>query len=161
MGRISINEVKKRLEKVYSKEPSKKIGIIYDYEKNHRLLVANKFGPFTKYFEDSFDFLLDAIYSINYLPKKNWSWKKNLQYLYFASATKPLFKAFTLTLDGFYDEASAIIRTPYEVLIKIIFCSCYPTDFWITYANPAKGQRTFNLSNFLQNDLKVDWKSFA
>lgn len=152
-----MDEIKKKLSKIYTKEPSNKISIIHDYERAHRLWMVNNFGPFVKYFEDSYDFYLDLVYSLNYVPKKGWAWKKNLQYLYFGTATRSLFKAFTVLLDGFYDDSISIARTAYELFVKIIFCSCYPNDVWCTYAKAPKGQRQFNLTNFLKHDLKVDW----
>src|SRR3989304_1921540 len=156
---ISDAEIFRKLEKAYSKDSTRRIGAIYDAEEPHTRWVVTNFKGFVEYFEEAYSFFIEATHSINYLPKNGWPWKRNLQSIYFGAATYPLWKAFTLALDGFYDEASTIARTEYELLIKIVYCSCYPRDedAFATYAKPEKGKREFNLTNFVKDELRVDW----
>ena len=70
----------------------------------------------------------------------------------------PLFSGFERSVSGFYDEGLILFRACYEAIIKVYFISFYPSDYEAVLVRKLpKGKRQFNLSNFVDTDLKVDW----
>ena len=119
--------------------------------------MVRNFKGYVKYFEDYFDVLNNAISSLNFVPKENWSQYKSLQYLMFPETLKTLHRTFEDTVAGYYEEAVILLRTVYETYIKMIFIACYPEDFEAIFRN-RKQKRNFNLTNFVKDDLHFDWE---
>ncbi|OGM10612.1 hypothetical protein A2Z67_05305 [Candidatus Woesebacteria bacterium RBG_13_36_22] len=145
----------KLIKELKSKPASEIISGIYKYQDEHNRWFLNSRGGFVSYFEPSYDFYVSLVSSLNYVDKKGWGWSKNLPFIYLGNSTYPLFKAYTLSLEGFYDESLILSREALELLIKSIFCICYRKDCFATYSKPEKGKRAFNLTNFLDDDLKI------
>lgn len=47
-------------------------------------------------------------------------------------------------------------RSVYETFLRIVFVSCFPSD-WEAILYDKKGRRSFSVTNFCRDDLKVDW----
>lgn len=148
----NIDELIKELQ---NKPASEIILSIYKYQDEHLRWFLNNRGGFVKYFEPSYDFYVSLISSLNYVEKKRWKWWKSLAFIYLGNSTYPLFKAHTLVMEGFYDESLTVCRESLELLIKSLFCICYPEDCFATYSKPKKGRRKFNATNFLTDNLKL------
>lgn len=150
-----MKKIDKLIDELKNKPPSEAIKSIYKYQDDHILWFKLNKGGFVQYFEPSYDIYVTLIKSLNFVEKKGWQWWKSLSFIYMGNSTYPLFKAYTLVQEGFYDESLVVCREALELLIKSIFCICYPEDCFATYSKPKKGKRTFNLTNFLKDDLKV------
>lgn len=150
--------VDKLIGDIWNKKPSTEISGIYKYQDSHSIWFLNKYAGYVKYFEHAFEFYIEIISSLNYVKKNDWKWSQSLPYIYLGNSTYPMFKAYTLALEGFYEESITLSRVAFELLIKSIFCVCYPDDAFATFQKPEKIKRTFNLTNFIETDLKVDWK---
>lgn len=152
------NSADKIIRDIWNKPPSREIAGIYKFQDEHIFWFTKKYSGYTKYFEEAFEFYIGIISSLNYVKKKDWKWSKNLPFIYLGNTTYPLFKAYTLCLEGFYEESITLTRVVFELLIKSIFCACYPDDCFATFNKSEKGKKAFNLTNFLETDLKLDWK---
>jgi|GEM_PF-6181227 len=151
------DELEKLIEETQEAEPAQTTLDILQYVKKHRALVLNEFGKYIKYFEDYFDVLNMEIKALNYSEKKAWPNHKRIQYLMFPETLKTLHRAFEDIVDGYYDEATMLLRSVYETYIKIIFLSSYPENWHIIFFS-KKGEKKFNLTNFVEVELKLDWK---
>lgn len=151
-------EAVEKMNNIKKRPPSSIVRDIYKYQEKHTAWFLTTYGGFAKYFEESYDFYVQLLDSLNYVDKGKWGWPKNLIYIYLANSSYSLFKSYTNLLDGFYGESVSLSRVSYELLIKSIFIVYYPDDCWATYSKPGKGSRAFNVTNFLRHDLKVDWE---
>lgn len=145
-------------EKLLNLSPSEEIGRLIEFKKVHKQLCLKDYRGYVKAFEGCFEITVQAVESLNYVPKSNWPNHRGVQYCFFPGMMETLFKAFDDCLDGFYDESAILHRVVFETIFKIIFVSCYPNDFESVYLK-AKSQkrRKFNLTHFLEKDLKIDW----
>lgn len=151
------DEIGKLIKETQTDEPAKTTLDIYNYIERHKIAVVRNFKGYVKYFEDYFDVLNTAISSLNYLPKENWPQYKGIQYLMFPEALKTLHRAFEDVVAGYYDEAVMLLRSVYETYIKMVFIACYPEDYEAIFRD-RKGKRNFNLTNFVKNNLHLDWE---
>ncbi len=158
MHKTTQKRVDELLKKINSQPPSPVITGIYKYQEEHITWLTKNYWGFTKYFEESYDFFVNLVSSVNFINKDKWKWNLKLPYIYLGNSTYPLFKSFTLLSEGFYDESLALSRVSYELLIKSLFCILHPDDAFATYQKPEKGKLVYNLTNFVKDDLKVDWE---
>lgn len=149
-------ELEQLIEETQRDSPAKTSMDIYTYIEKHKEFVVNRFGGYLKYFEDYFDVLNDIINRLNFAPKKLWPQYKSVMYLMFPETMKTLHRAFEDIVAGYYDEAMILLRSVYETYIKMIFIACYPDDYEAIFKD-RKNKRNFNLTNFLKDDLNLDW----
>ncbi|MBN1621589.1 MAG: hypothetical protein JW871_03260 [Endomicrobiales bacterium] len=130
---------------------------IYKIKEIHAKFILSEFHDFVKFFEDFFDFLNLVVQKLNYVEKKNWKPEKSIQYLHYPETMKTLHRAFEDVLDGYYEESLMLLRCVYEAYIKMIFVSYYPEDRESIFVD-RNGRVGFNLTNFIEHQLKFDWK---
>lgn len=152
------DEVKKNIESLLFDDPSKTSLDIYNYIREHRRLFYNEYGNFIKQFEDFFNDMNDLVVLLNYVPKEGWSENKAIQYIIFPETMKTLHRAFEDVIDGYYDESMMLNRCVYETFIRIVFISCHPDEAKAAFVKPQKGELAFNVSNFPNDTLKLDWR---
>lgn len=149
-------ELLKLIEKTQNAKPARTSLDIYEYIKLHNNKIINEYGKFIKYFEDYFDSLNVIIEILNFSNRSKWSQVQVTHLIINAEILKTLHRAFEDIIDGYYDEALILLRCVYESYIKILFIYYFPNDIFAILYN-CKGKRNFNLTNFIRNDLKLDW----
>jgi hypothetical protein len=149
-----INEMLKN-----SEFPSKIVLGVKSYEESHTKLIIEKFSRYIGCFEHGFDLLVNLVLVVNYLDKKLWRLPhKTIQILLLKNSLYPLYSAFDRLLKGFYTDSTILLRVTYESFIRMLYISYYPDNPYISVIHKSqKGQRKFNLTDFLKNTLKVDW----
>ncbi|MBI2083735.1 MAG: hypothetical protein HYT76_09270 [Deltaproteobacteria bacterium] len=154
---MSTTKTQQLLDELLSKDPAKTSLDIYSFIQQHKRLFLEKFGNFVKQFEDLFNELNLIIQLLNYVPKDGWKQSKGAQYLLYPETMKTLHRAFEDTIDGYYDEAMILNRSVYETFLRVVFASCYPSDYESIFV-PIAGKRAFNVTNFVKDDLKLNWE---
>lgn len=154
---IEKKELDELIKETQSDSAARTTSDIYKYIERHTSVVVSQFKGYVKYFEDYFDVLNDVISKLNYAPKKEWPQYKSLQYLMFPETMKTLHRAFEDIVAGYYEEAVILLRSVYEAYVKMIFIACYPEDYEAIFIN-RKHKRNFNLTNFIKDDLHLDWE---
>ncbi len=150
-----MSTTREKIEEIRNPFPSETSLRIIEFQENHKLQILTVFGNFIKTFEDIFDFFNTAIYAINYVPKKSWGIQKSIQFLFFPQTLKTIYCGFDNFLRGYYDESVTLLRSAYETAFRTIFISCFPKEYESVFYNKS-GQRQFNLTNFLEDILKID-----
>lgn len=155
---MSKNEDTKRfVENLLLDDPSRTSLDIHRYIKKHRELFYRSFGNFIKQFEDFFNDMNELITLLNYVPKESWPETKAIQYLMFPETMKTMYRAFEDVNDGYYDESMMLSRSVYETFLRIVFISCFPSDYESVFVKAKKGRLAFNVTNFQKDILKLDW----
>ncbi len=135
---------------------------------NHKIEFLNKNGKFVKLFSNFFNNMQDIIYTLNFVKKENWSKSKCYQYLIFPEAVKSLHCACENTINGYYDEATILMRSIFELFLSLVFLSKYPDNIegllLTGIKEVPKGTPKFNATNLLTDVLKIkkqDGKNFS
>ncbi len=152
---LSEKEVESLLNEVLSPDPARTTLEIYEFISLHRVKIESEIGRFLKYFEDFFDEINIVIQLLNFVPKENWKMHKAIQYLLYPEAMKTLHRAFEDLIDGYYDESLMLVRSVYETFLRIVFLSCYPTE-WEAVFFDRKNKMNFNVTSFVKDHLKVN-----
>lgn len=153
---ISTKELQRLYDSIYNKGPAKTTLDIYRYANIHKNLVLKKWNIYIKSFEDCFDALSNTINELNYVEKNSWPPNKGIQYMLYPETLKTLHCSFEVMCNGYYEEALILQRSVYETYLAMLFTAYYPSDCEsVLYT--VKGKRVFNVSNFLADNLKVDW----
>jgi hypothetical protein len=120
--------------------------------------MVSKYPMYIENFECAYELIIDLTKSVNYVDKANWPFRRTLQFLLLKNSLYPLYSSFDRLLKGFYDDSVILLRTTYEAFIRILYLSYFQEEVNTILADKLKkGQRKFNLTNFLRDDLKVDW----
>lgn len=139
--------------------PSKTMLSIREWEYLHKRKVYDDFSGFFEIFECSYDLILDLTQHINYVDKKHWTHYKILQFLLLKNSLYSLYSAFNRFENGFYDDSVILLRTTYEAFVRMLYLSYYSDDPERIFRKKSeKGKPSFNLQNFLEHKLKVDWR---
>lgn len=142
-----------------SKQPSAAIMEIYSFTNIHKSYINNKYKGFVHHFEHAFELFVDLIFAINFFPKTNYPKHRTSQFFLLKNNLNPLFSGFERSISGFYDDGLILFRACYEAIIKIYFISFFSNDLEaVLVRNLPKGKKQFNLTQFIENDLNVDWK---
>jgi hypothetical protein len=124
----------------------------------HKVYAFENVGRYIKMFEDHFDEIYTVIYRLNFVKKDSWSAHKGIQYLLYPEAMKTLHRAFEDMIDGYYDESMMLNRSVYETFLRIVFVSCYPRE-WEAIFVTRKDRMKFDVTSFVADHLRVDWRS--
>ncbi len=125
---------------------------------NHEARFRNTYGGFISYVEFGVDRLVKLIHALNYVSKSDYPRQRALQLLLLVNNTGTLVSAFECLKSGSYVESLILSRANFEAIIRIMFCSYYPEDADSTLMQKAQeGKTRFNVTNFLQDHLKLDW----
>lgn len=150
-------DLKKLLEELISDDPSATSTDIYSFISNHKHLTLTHYGAFINQFEDLFHVINTIVYLLNFVPKTEWKDHKTIQYLLYPEALKTLHCAFEIGLNGYYDESLMLVRSAYETFVRIVYVSCNPSDYDSIFVK-IKDRPKFIVTNFVEDDLKVDWR---
>jgi hypothetical protein len=101
------------------------------------------------------------MHAVNYIDKAAWPKHRSVQFILFVHNLKSLYSSFDRLIHGFYEDSIILLRPVYEAFIKSVFITCYPTDPYAVVAGTKSNlQKQFNLSNFLKDDLKLEWHAY-
>ena len=142
----------------YNKWKENTIAEIFDYIYEHKKAFLSKFNKwFIKYFEISFDSIVEAMDQINSENKDKRPEHRWIQWLIIRNNLPTLFSVFNLLTAGFYVDSITLIRSLFESVIKIIYISHYPEDKDSALLYNMKWTKKFNMTNFTKDVLKIDW----
>lgn len=149
----------KSIQQVLSSPPSRFILSLYDFKTAHRKQCAEDFSMYVKTIEEAIGVLGLAVEVLNQLPKNNWPRHRSIQVSFLPGAIETLFCALDDLLDGFYEEATILNRSVFDPIMKIVYLSLHPNKCDIVLGCKApKGGRKYNVANFMEYELKIDWK---
>lgn len=73
---------------------------------------------------------------------------------------KTFYSALDRLTKGYYEDSITLTRGLYETFVRTLFISCHPDDAYNALIfKPPKGERAFNLTNFLRNELGLEWET--
>lgn len=141
--------------------PSKVVLDIGQYQTAHANKILKEYGRFISQFELYYDLIVEIFHAVNYIDKTGWPKYRSVQFLLFVHNLKSLYSSFERLIHGFYEDSIILTRPVYEAFIKNVYITCDPTDPYAVVAG-TKGtmQKKFNLSNFLKNDLQLEWHDY-
>jgi hypothetical protein len=121
--------------------------------------MLKEYGNFVKQFEDFFNLLIILFDQVNYVKKDDWPEHRTIQFITIVHNLQTLYCAFDLTVRGHHAEAIILARTVYETFIKVVYLSCYPKAGYSVFFKKRDGTKEFNLTNFLNQELRLDRNS--
>ncbi len=140
--------------------PSKVMLRVYELERGHQQRVVMDYQRFVAQTEAYLDLLVRAVHHTNYVAKSGWPPHKTAQILLVVHNVKPLLSGFDRLMKGYYEDGLALFRISYEALLRILFISLNPDDPYYSFAPRTKGLKQFNLSNFVAQELKLNWSHY-
>lgn len=129
-------------------------------EAGHVEVVSAKYGRLFAQFDVEMTAHAQLIDAVNFVNRDDWPPQRAVQYMLVAANAKSFYSAIELLRRGHYEDCLAITRGLYETFVRVAFISCYPDAVASTLMpSPPKGERRFNLTNFLEHDLGLEWES--
>ena len=131
-------------------------------------LVAGEFEHFKKFntgygrwvvqTEVHFTRLVTGVEQVDYQNKSNWPVHRGTQFILVTNTLRTLWSAADRLHRGAYQDSLTLVRLAYEVWARSVFLSCYPSEFLPGVApSVPKGSHDFNMTNFLREELRLDW----
>ncbi len=140
--------------------PSPLVVDLAQAEKDHFRRFNTDYGRFVLQTEAEFTCLADLIDQLNFVDRSDWPTHRAIQFALVAHNLKTFYSAFDRLVRGHYDDATTLIRVLYETFVRLLFISCHPDNAYSALGfKPPKGVRRFNLTNFLADDLGLDWST--
>lgn len=129
-------------------------------EMDHVAVVSAEYGRMFAQLDVELTALAQLIDVVNFVDRTDWPPHRTVQYLLIWANAKSFHSAIELLLKGHYEDCLAITRGLYETFVRTVFISCYPDAVASTLMpSPPKGERRFNLTNFLEHDLGLEWEA--
>lgn len=138
---------------------SEVIDRITELKQAHIFKVSKEYGRFIHQFGVFFDVVNKIILGANYIPKDTWPEHRALQYLLINRNIKYVYSSFEQLIGGFWEDSFVLARPAYEAFLRVAFISLYPEDSDSAFFN-QKGKRRFNATNFIKDDLKMNWHDY-
>jgi hypothetical protein len=132
---------------------------IQRFESRHHVRFGKEYGRFMEQYEMLYSSLVGLTHAINYYDKSSWPKHRALQFTLAAHAQKQLYSSYSLLQQGFYEDSISIIRNAYETFLRILFISCNQEYSWNVFSNKEGGPK-FNATNFVKDELKLDWPTY-
>lgn len=155
-------EIKRELDDLCNAiAPSKVVLDISQYQTTHANKILKEYGRFVSQFELYYDLIVETFHAVNYIDKAGWPKHRSVQFLLFVHNLKSLYSSFERLIHGFYEDSIILARPVYEAFIKSVYITCDPTDpYAIVGGTRGTMQKKFNLSNFLKDDLQLEWHDY-
>lgn len=129
-------------------------------ERTHFASFNVDYGRYVGQFEVEFQALAGLIDDLNFVDRSAWPAHRNVQYVLAAHNVRTFFSALDRLVRGYYQDCFSLTRGLYETFVRMVFVSCYPESAYnVLMRKPPKGERTFNLTNFLRDDLGLAWET--
>lgn len=143
---------------VQSRVPSRHVLDLTAAAQAHYATFSQEFGRFLVQYEVEYTALAALVERINYLDKSDWPSHRAVQYVLVASNARSFYSALDRLARGYYEDSLTLTRGLYETFVRCLFVACFPDDAYSALARVIpKGVRRFNLTNFLEHDLGLDW----
>ena len=138
--------------------PSEWVGVLEDQDRAIALEFINEYRSSVEILEVGYTALAEAVDLVNFVPKDSWPEHRSVQYLLVAENVKSFRSAQNRLMRGYYQDCGAITRSLYEAFVRVLFVSLHPEDWSSIFAYPTPpGQRRFNLTALLRDELGLDW----
>lgn len=128
-----------------------------EFKRRHARHAALGWGHYIHANQHALAWLAECVSDIDHLDKRSWPPYRPMQIAFLPGAIEGLYHGLDSWVEGFYDEASAALRSPFEALLRIIFISCHPYDQSAAFDVKRPKGRRFNLTTFVRDELKIDW----
>lgn len=151
----------RRLDEMVSRSDVSAFTDIQDYQTKHRLYMGKDYRRFMNQFEMFFCSMVEYSHNINYLDKKAWPINRGFQFVISTRALKQFYSAYTLLIDGAYEDSITILRSVYESFLRIIFVSCHPECPYNAYYSKEQTGAKFNATGLVRDELKLDWTTYS
>lgn len=136
------------------------VGDIKQLEVDHFAVFMKEYGRFVEQFEVQYSALVEALEAANFVDRTNWPQHRYVQFALLSYNVKTFHSAFDRIVRGYYEDGIALTRGLYEAFVRTLFVSCFPDDAYSALiTNAPKGMRRFNLTNFLDHDLGLQWET--
>ena len=160
MNNDRFSALKQRADALCQKKLRLMIPEIRRHEAGHFLIVSQEYGRFEAQFELFYDLITEILLGVNYIDNSSWPKHRVIQFLLVNNNLKTLYSAFDRSIKGFWEDGLNLLRTAYEVLVRITWVSCYPPRAGAGILKHDDGGRNFDLTGFIKNDLKLDWNDY-
>lgn len=137
--------------------PSQCMHRINEIEQEHMHEILSSYRGFIIQFEAGYELLLQLLDHVNYGTERiKWPAHRVPQNVITVMNTKPIYSAYDRFIRGYYEDSLTLARVAYEAFFRIVYLSLFPdAPAYGFYHKP--GTRKFNLTNFIQQDLRLDW----
>jgi len=153
--------LKKRFDELCDTKPSQVVLDINRHEQGHLRKVLKEYGRFVGQFELFYDLIVEITRRVNYIEKPNWPKHRSVQFMLIVHNLKNIYSSFDRLVKGFYEDSIVLDRPAYEAFIKVIYITCYPDDpYSVVSGRKSSSGRKFNLTNFVKDELKLDWRDY-
>lgn len=152
--------IRDRLDQLCDENASSVLDDIGGFQRQHVAHVGRLYGRFISQVELVFSLLVEIVDGINYMDKSGWPKYRSLQFVLMVHNLKSIESALDRMVKGSYEDAINLIRGPYEALLRIVFISCFPADPYAGLGKAPKGTRQFQATNFVEQDLRLDWTDY-
>lgn len=128
-------------------------------ELDHRMQFSDAYGRFAAQYDVGVAALATLVEELNFVRRDGWPEHRAIQYVLVAYNLRHFDTAIDLVVRGRYEEAISLTRGLYETFVRLLFVSCHADSAYSVLASsPPKGVRRFNLTNFLRDELRLDWE---
>ena len=160
--RIDVEALTREFDAFCRDNPGHKVmGWITEREQEHFLRVIEKRGRFVSQFEATYEILVHVAGHVNFgAERREWPGHRAVQFVMTVENLKPIYSAFGRLVRGYYEDSFALMRIAYEAFFRIVHVSLYPEDSYWSFGPKAKGVKQFQLTNFLKDELRLDWTEY-
>ena len=118
------------------------------------------YGRFRGQFRLFFELANKIILGLNYIDKSKWPENRPIQFLFIVNNLRAIHTSTGILLRNNWEESMSVMRAPLEAFFRIVWISANPSRVSAGVAKQKDGGKEFNLTNFIQDDLKLDWKDY-
>jgi hypothetical protein len=131
-----------------------------ELERQHFGEFSTEYGRFVGQFEIQFSALASVVDQLNFVDKSAWPQHRPLQYVLVAYNLRSFVSALDRLARGYYEDCFAITRGLYETFVRLMWMSCHSEQAFVAVVrNAPAGLPQFNVTNFLRDQLKLEWGS--
>lgn len=153
--------LKRKFDDLCDTEPSQVVLDINRCEQAHSRKVLKEYGRFVAQFDLFYDLIVKITGGVNYIEKSNWPKHRSVQFMLIVYNLKSIYSSFDRLVKGSYEDSIVLDRPAYEAFIKVIYITCYPDDpLSVVSGRKSSSGRKFNLTNFVKDELKLDWSDY-
>jgi hypothetical protein len=153
------DDLRDRLDKLCRESNTDVVKDIQNFQEKHFAKFSKEYGRFLEQYEMFYSALVGLTHAVNYYDKSKWPQHRALQFTLAAHSQKQLYTAYFLLYQGFYEDSITLIRSAYETFLRVLFISCNPKHSWNVFGNKEGGPQ-FNATNFVTEELKLDWPTY-
>lgn len=119
------------------------------------------YGRFKDQFGVFFDVLNEVLLGVNYIPHDKWPDYRGLQFILITHNIKFINSAFEQLNCGLWEDTFVLARPAYEAFIRTLYISFHPHNKEASVIYQKDRKKRFNLTNFIKDELKLEWNDYA